>query len=267
MDVRKDLLNTIASLDTYPPSDSELSNVLREMKALHRDRNKVLNMASPPHPAQEPTRAVPPGEMIKQIREMITGGMTIAERLSTTQEEQRQIAEKAARVERELGDAQKELETANTKAVTAEEVFTLVSKFNRAGEPADPLLNGSKTQETQATQATKDEPVSDEKPDTRAEETRSLAIFSDQVCDLVSVLLQKQRDDDDKKRAEAMMEAMLEDRRVRLEEVEMAKRKVEELSKQAADLRRIKSDMEALVLFCRGLDGPRHKGGGDVDVP
>ncbi|SPJ90324.1 uncharacterized protein FTOL_13205 [Fusarium torulosum] len=257
MDVRENLLNTISSLETYPPSDSELAQVLKAIKVLHGRCNTSPNMAQPSFPTLEPKGMVSPRQMIDYFMQVIvSGGISVEELISRTQKEYQQITEELGRLEHELRDAQKKLDTAKTRASAFEEAFNEMSESTRSDETVDPPSIGSKTQTAE------DEPMTDQKLDPCAKKPRSLVDLSAQFCSLTSAFLQKQRDDDEKKREETRMET----RRMRSEEIEMAERKVKKLSKQVADLDTSQATTDAFITLCLRSSNLQQKGGGDVDV-
>ncbi|KAL3584489.1 hypothetical protein FPOAC2_13464 [Fusarium poae] len=219
-------------------------------------------MASSPLPAQQPSSILPCQYIITQIRTLIVSeGTSITDQLSCAQRECQRIAEEEKRVGSELRDAEKELDTAIIEAGATEKAFNTISESTRADETVNPLLAGTRRQ------AAEDENrrIANDERNTHAGKARlsQTLVLLNQIHSAASNLVQADRDDRDERIAEAMNNA----RRVSSEGVERAKREVEELRKQVADLKTRRFDMEALALVCRGLSNLQQKDGGEVGMP
>ncbi|OBS16572.1 hypothetical protein FPOA_12800 [Fusarium poae] len=262
MNVRENFLGMITSLDTNSPSLSTTLPVVERIKALHGKSNKPTIMASSPLPAQQPSSILPCQYIITQIRTLIVSeGTSITDQLSCAQRECQRIAEEEKRVGSELRDAEKELDTAIIEAGATEKAFNTISESTRADETVNPLLAGTRRQ------AAEDENrrIANDERNTHAGKARlsQTLVLLNQIHSAASNLVQADRDDRDERIAEAMNNA----RRVSSEGVERAKREVEELRKQVADLKTRRFDMEALALVCRGLSNLQQKDGGEVGMP
>ncbi|KAG8664489.1 uncharacterized protein FPOAC1_013259 [Fusarium poae] len=219
-------------------------------------------MASSPLPAQQPSSILPCQYIITQIRTLIVSEEHPSQISCLVPKESASGSpKKKKRVGSELRDAEKELDTAIIEAGATEKAFNTISESTRADETVNPLLAGTRRQ------AAEDENrrIANDERNTHAGKARlsQTLVLLNQIHSAASNLVQADRDDRDERIAEAMNNA----RRVSSEGVERAKREVEELRKQVADLKTRRFDMEALALVCRGLSNLQQKDGGEVGMP